>query len=76
MSIQKEIRTGLGGLRLGARPHNGKNLPSFLSPDDITKILKYLDGKGVAVRVCENGETAWTKIPYEYCKWERLIDED
>lgn len=49
-TIQKEIRTGLKGLRMSARPDpDGVIRPSFLSPDDVTQILKYLDEKGALI---------------------------
>ncbi len=50
MTIQQEIKTGMGGLRMGARAYNNKNYPSFLSPDDIKTILTFLASKGVVIQ--------------------------
>ncbi len=68
-SIQEEIREGLAKILGGPKP------PGRVIYEWADEILKYLDSKGVAVRVCEGGETAWAKIPYELCKWERLVEE-
>ena len=50
---QEEIEQGLKKLRLSERPHSGKNWPSFLSPDDVSKILSYLDSQGVVIKTKE-----------------------
>ncbi len=69
MSIQEEIREMIILLLEDKDAHFTSN---WVIAD---QILKNLDGKGVAVRVCEGGETAWAKTPYELCKWERLVEE-
>ncbi len=51
MSKQTDIKVGLGRLRLSERTHDGTNWPSFLSPDDIQKILGFLVESGVVIKV-------------------------
>ena len=51
MTKQEEVKTGLKGLRMSKRNYNGKNYPSFLSPDDVGKILAYLHSHGVVIKV-------------------------
>ena len=56
---QEEIEQGLKKLRLSERPHSGKNWPSFLSPDDVSKILSYLNSQGVVIVTHKEGYREW-----------------
>lgn len=51
MTKQKEIRVGLGNIKLSDISYDGKaRHPHFLSPIDIGNILSYLDENGVVIK--------------------------
>ena len=68
---RKQIKTGLSRLRLGERPNGGKNYPSFLSPDDITKILLFLSDENVVISMDNGADLTGCCI----ARIEALIDE-
>jgi len=55
---QRKIQTELGKVRLGARAHNGINYPTFLSPDDVDKILSCLHDNDVVIKVEDSSYVA------------------